>query len=89
LTLTADNRVIKSRKIDIDEAMMVGINLNAIQNMVVNNEIIENRNGSVVPHSDIIGTAAASSPTAGEYCWVRLKLNTCLSRVIKIKMWFD
>jgi hypothetical protein len=66
-----------------------------MQNMIMNNKykqlrnIIENRNGSVVAYRSMIaslntGKIPASFYTAGEYCWVRLKLNICLRIGIKL-----
>jgi hypothetical protein len=59
--------------------------------MIMNNafkqfrEIAENRNGSAVAHSGMMGTTAASLHAVGKYCWIRLKLNICLRIKVKVK----
>jgi hypothetical protein len=63
--------------------------------MIMNNEfkqfreITENGSGSVVAHSGMIASFKywyniVSFHAAGQYCWVRLKLNICLRMGIKI-----
>jgi hypothetical protein len=70
MTLAADNRsqkVMKRHEIgncrfSSGEAMLIGIKFNVVQNMITNNEfkqfreITENRNGSVVAHSDMVAS---------------------------------
>jgi hypothetical protein len=70
LTLTMDNRSHKVKKhyqtskcrFRFGEVMLVEIKFNIMQNMILNNEfkqcreIIENRNVSIVAHSDMIAS---------------------------------
>jgi hypothetical protein len=62
-----------------------------MQDMIMNNEfkqlreVIENRNGSVVVHGGMIASFKYwYNSSFFPCCWVRLKLNICLSIGIKI-----